>query len=47
MNLFGVMDVSASALKAERVRAGLLTPAEARTAEHLATPISMHFDAYL
>jgi hypothetical protein len=33
--------------KAERVRAGLLTPAEARTAEHLATPIGEHFDAYL
>ena len=26
---------------------GLLTPAEARTAEHLATPIGEHFDAYL
>ena len=33
--------------KAERVRAGLLTPAEARTAEHLATPIAEHFDAYI
>jgi len=33
--------------KAERVRAGLLSPAEARIAEHLATPISEHFDAYL
>jgi integrase len=33
--------------KAERVRAGLLTPAEARTAEHLTTPIAEHFDAYL
>jgi integrase len=33
--------------KAERVRAGLITPAEARTAEHLATPIAEHFDAYL
>jgi integrase len=33
--------------KAERVRSGLLTPADARTAEHLATPISEHFDAYL
>jgi hypothetical protein len=33
--------------KAERVRAGLLSPAEARTAAHLATPISEHFDAYL
>jgi hypothetical protein len=33
--------------KAERVRAGLLTAAEARTAEHLATPIGEHFDAYL
>jgi hypothetical protein len=33
--------------KAERVRSGLLTPAEARTAQHLATPIGEHFDAYL
>ena len=33
--------------KAERVRAGLISPAEARTAEHLATPIAEHFDAYL
>ena len=33
--------------KAERVRAGLLTPAEARTAEHLATPIGEHVDAYI
>ncbi len=33
--------------KAERVRAGLFTPAEARTSERLATPISEHFDAYL
>src|SRR6516165_8160212 len=33
--------------KAERVRAGLLTPAEARTAEHLATPIGEHVEAYL
>jgi integrase len=33
--------------KAERVRAGLITPAEARTAEHLAGPIAEHFDAYL
>ena len=32
--------------KAERVRAGLLTPAEARTAEHLATPIGEHVAAY-
>jgi hypothetical protein len=28
--------------KAEKVRTGLLAPAEARTAEHLATPISEH-----
>src|SRR5438046_3150213 len=28
--------------RAERVRAGLLTPAEARTALHLATPIGAH-----
>src|SRR5262249_16923757 len=33
--------------KAERVRAGLLTPAEARTAEHLATPIDEHVAAYM
>ena len=33
--------------KAERVRAGLLTPAEARTAEHLATPIGEHVAAYM
>ncbi len=33
--------------KAERVRAGLITPAESRTAEHLATPIGEHFSAYL
>jgi integrase len=33
--------------RAERVRAGLITPAEARTAEHLTTPIGEHFDAYL
>jgi len=33
--------------KGERVRAGLLTPAEARTAEHLATPISEHVAAYI
>jgi hypothetical protein len=33
--------------KAERVRAGLPTTAEARTAEHLAAPIGDHFDAYL
>ena len=32
--------------KAERVRSGLLTPAEARTAEHLATPIGEHVAAY-
>ena len=33
--------------KAERVRAGLLTPAEARTAEHLTTPIGEHVAAYI
>src|SRR6516225_1090711 len=33
--------------KAERVRAGLITPAEARTAEHLATPIGEHVAAYM
>jgi site-specific recombinase XerC len=33
--------------KAERVRSGLLTPAEARTGQHLATQINDHFDAHL
>ncbi len=33
--------------KAERVRAGLLTPAEARPAEHLATPIDEQIAAYI
>src|SRR5262249_30878648 len=33
--------------KAERVRAGLITPAEARTAEHLTTPIGEHVEGYL
>ena len=33
--------------KAERVRAGLLTPVEARTADHLSTSISEHVDAYI
>ncbi len=33
--------------KAERVRAGLITSSEARTAEHLTAPIAEHFDAYL
>jgi integrase len=33
--------------RAERVRAGLLTPTEDRIAEHLTTPIGGHFDAYL
>jgi integrase len=33
--------------RAERVRAGLITPAEARTAEHLATPIGEHVAAYV
>ncbi len=31
--------------KAERVRAGLLSPAEARTSEHLTKPIGQHVDA--
>src|SRR5262245_60247566 len=33
--------------RAERVRAGLITPAEARTAEHLTTPIGEHVAAFL
>lgn len=33
--------------RAKKVRSGLLTPAEGRTAEHLTIPISEHFDAYL
>lgn len=33
--------------EAERIRAGLITPAEAKVAEHLALPIGDHFDAYL
>ena len=33
--------------RAERVRAGLLTPAEDRIAEHLATPIGEHVAAYI
>src|SRR5690242_8394668 len=33
--------------RAERVRAGLLTPTEDRIAEHLTTPIGGHFDAYI
>jgi integrase len=33
--------------KGERVRAGLLTPAEARTVEHLTVPISEHVAAYI
>jgi len=33
--------------KGERVRAGLLSPAEARTVEHLATPIGEHVAAYI
>jgi integrase len=31
----------------ERVRAGLISPAEARTAEHLATPIGDHVEAFV
>jgi transcriptional regulator with XRE-family HTH domain len=33
--------------RAERMRAGLISPAEARTAEHLATPIVEHVAAYV
>ncbi len=33
--------------RAERVRAGLITPAEARTAEHLTTPVAEHVAAYI
>src|SRR3954452_13325172 len=33
--------------RAERVRSGLLTSAEDRTADHLTRPIGEHFDAYL
>ena len=33
--------------RAERVRSGLLTSAEARIAEHLTTPIGEHVDAYI
>jgi hypothetical protein len=33
--------------KAEKVRSGLLTPAETRTAEQLATPIGEHVECYL
>src|SRR4051812_33851567 len=33
--------------RAERVRAGLLSPAEDRIAEHLTTPIMGHVDAYV
>jgi integrase len=33
--------------RAEKVRAGLLTPAEARVAEHLTTPIGQHVASYL
>ena len=33
--------------KAERVRAGLLSPAEARTTEHLTKPIAEHIEAFL
>jgi integrase len=33
--------------KSERIRAGLISPAEARTAEHLVKPIGEHFAAYL
>src|SRR5271166_3525036 len=33
--------------QAERVRAGLLTPAEARSAEHLSKPVAEHVDAYI
>src|SRR3954469_13263216 len=33
--------------QAEKVRAGLLTPAEARVGEHLVRPIAEHIDAYI
>jgi integrase len=33
--------------RAERLRVGVLTPAEARSAEHLATPIGEHVDAFV
>jgi hypothetical protein len=33
--------------QAEKVRAGLITPAEARTAEHVGKPIAEHVDAYI
>src|SRR4051812_8044645 len=33
--------------QAERVRAGLLTPAEARVSEHLARPIAEHVEDFL
>lgn len=33
--------------RAERVRAGLLSPAEDKTARHLGTPIGEHFAAYI
>jgi integrase len=33
--------------RAERVRAGLLTPAEDRVADHLATPIADHVNAFI
>jgi hypothetical protein len=32
--------------RAERVRAGLITPAEARTSQHLSRPIGEHVDAF-
>jgi hypothetical protein len=33
--------------QAEKVRAGLITPAEARIAEHLGKPMAEHIDAYV
>src|SRR6516164_7049402 len=33
--------------QAEKVRAGLLTPAEARSSEHLSKPLREHLDAYI
>src|SRR4051812_14745887 len=33
--------------QAEKIRAGLLTPAEARVGEHLGKPIAEHIDAYI
>ena len=42
----GFPGIIESPTKAERVRAGLLTPGEARIVEHLTTPIGEHFEAF-